>query len=125
MLLVLIVLDFKPRHDWERIETRHMRFEKRCSAIQTALDRDARLASTLGFHLTVFLKQPVYSLLLAIINASGDVRVVEEVIDRYEINTIILTPDMPGLYTILDYAKEYYPNAIEQIGLSFMIRVRP
>lgn len=125
MLAALIVLDFKPRKNWDVIEKQHTRMIKRCAVIEAALEPDARLASATGFHNTVFLGRPVYSLIIAVQNADGDVNSVENVIDRYGINTVILTPSEPGISGLLDYFQENYPNAVKQIGLSFIIRVRP
>lgn len=98
-LLVLFVAaffaTFRPRADWEGIEARHTRFAQRCDAIASALEPDARLGADLGWHLSLFLGRPVYSLRF-LADRLGVAVGADRVIDAYRLDTIVLTePDTP------------------------------
>jgi hypothetical protein len=93
-LLVLIAVDFHPRRDWRRIETRHRELVATAAAIESAIEPDARLAASRGFHYGVYLNRPVFSLVHAIRRARS-YEAAEEVIDRYGIDTVVSSPLVP------------------------------
>jgi hypothetical protein len=106
-LLLLIAIDFKPRHDWDAIETRHREFAEMASAIEQTLEPDARLAAGQGFHHSVYLNRPVYGLLHAAIRAR-DFAAAERIIDKYDLNTVVLSPLVYSDLSFADHMKKHY-----------------
>lgn len=122
-LLLLIAVDFKPRHDWEGIEARHREFTELAPAVERVLAPDARLAAGQGFHYGVYLERPVYNLMHAVRRA-GRVDAVEGIIDKYEINTVVLSPLVPPDRMFAEYFTDRY-GAGTPAGPALVWRVRP
>jgi hypothetical protein len=80
------------------------------------------VASAHGFFYSVYLKRPVYSLSLAARRA-GHVDAVEQVIDRYGIDTVVLSPVIPVEKRLLGYIDARY-DAIDRAGTSLIFPVR-
>ena len=107
MLGVLALADLKPRRDWDRIRDTHALHETLAEALDEQVGPDARIASTEGFHYSVFLERPVYSLLYAAMRA-GRPEAVEGVIDRYEIDVVLLAPTVPSERDFTRYFERHY-----------------
>jgi hypothetical protein len=122
-LLLLIAVDLKPRHDWDEIETRHREFTALVPAVERVLAPDARLAAAQGFHYGVYLERPVYSLMHAVRRA-GRADAVEGIIDKYEINTVVLSSLVPPDRMLVAYFTERY-GAGTRAGPALVWRVRP
>ena len=122
-LLALTVLDFEPRQDWKQIEWQHRSLSARAEAVLLAVAPETRLATALGFYDTVFLERPVYSLSLAV-RRGGSVSAVEEVIDRYQVETLILSTNDSNERTILDFVRKRYPDEVRIADDLFLIDVR-
>jgi hypothetical protein len=122
-LLLLIAIDFKPRHDWPAIEARHRAFGELAASVDGALEPDARLGAGQGFHYGVYLERPVYTLMHAVRRA-GRLEAAEQIIDKYELNTIVLSPLVPPDQPLVPYfTARYGPGT--PAGPALTWRVRP
>jgi hypothetical protein len=123
-LVLLIAADVSPRRGWDAIERRHRHWVAIAAELQAALPPGAVLATAKGFHLTVYLERPVYSLLFAVWRV-GDPEVVEELIERYGIDTVILTPGLRDDAPLVPYFLSRYGEP-RRIGpcLLFSVRTR-
>jgi hypothetical protein len=75
-----------------------------------------------GTHYQVFMDRRIYNLRWAPSRLGGS-KGVEELIDKYEINIVVVTPGkVPAGY--LEYFLPRYPDH-EQIDEGYVIRVRP
>jgi hypothetical protein len=90
-LLAVIAVDFRPREGWENIAARHRLFQEFCDDAARHLRPDARLAAPIGWHYSLFLDRPVYSLNFSKLRA-GDGRSAQFVYDKYGLNTLICAP---------------------------------
>jgi 4-amino-4-deoxy-L-arabinose transferase-like glycosyltransferase len=122
-ILLLVAVEFDPRPSWESVEQRHGLYKGVSSAIASRLEPDARIGAGLGFHYGVYLERPVYSLLFAV-RREGSPEAVEAVIDRYGLDTIVLSPLVGFDMTLLPYFEERYGDA-EEAWIASVIRVRP
>ena len=123
LLAVLVGVEFAPRRGWSEMQENHDAFNEICSAVQWALDSDARVATAFNWHYATCLDRPVYTLLFAVRRAE-DPAAAEAVIDAYGINTVILTP-----FWVLDRAlfpsfKSRYAD-VKHVGNAYVFRVRP
>jgi hypothetical protein len=122
VLVLLIAVDFEPRADWPAIEARHEAFVETAEAVERALAPDARLGAGQGFHHSVYLERPVYSLMYAV-QRSGRPDAVEEIIDKYHLNTVVLSTLVPPDVLLLPYFRERYgPGTVA--GSAEVYRVR-
>lgn len=122
--LACAAVDFAPRQDWERIEGQHRSLVARADAVRLAAPPEARLATALGFHDTLFLERPVYSLALAVRRA-GSPEAIEAVIDRYGVDTLILSASDAAESSLLGFVRPRYPDEVEIAANLFLVRVRP
>jgi len=121
-LAALIVIDFHPRRDWDRIEQQHQLLAALCEEYAAHLGADDRPGSNRAWHYAVFLERPVYSLELAILRA-GNVAAAEGIIDKYHLNKILLSPARVKDREVLSYFEGRYAN--EAGMLARVYRVRP
>lgn len=131
-LVGLTYADFKPHHEWKKIEKRHLAFAEHCAALESILKPDARFGSTLGWHYELLLDRPVPGLQ----RPMGRVRepeAVEALIDLYDVNTVVISsmdragdpPRNPaGIRRLHDYLTSNYDDVVET-GWATIIRVRP
>ncbi len=107
LLLALLAFDFDPRPNWRRIEEDFRARRELAAACNASLPKDARLASNIGWHWSVFLERPVYSLFFAA-RRSGRPEGAEAVIDTYGVDTVILRVDPPEDPVFLNYFATKY-----------------
>ncbi len=122
-ILSLVAWDFKPRHDWPAIEEQHRAFVELAAAVTERLAPDARLAAGQGLHYGVYLDRPVYSLMHAV-RRLGLPDGAEEIIDKYRINTVLLSQLVPQDEALAPYFEERYGPG-ERAGSARVWRVRP
>ncbi len=92
LFLVLVpVLGFRPRAGWGQIEGQHDFYVRYAAEVAAAVPSEQRVASQIGWHLSVYLDRPVWSLFFAARRAGG-LQGAFEVIDKYEIDAIALSP---------------------------------
>jgi hypothetical protein len=91
VLLALPVLCFHPRRDWDRIEAAHAFYQRYAAEVRAAVPEDVRVASQIGWHLSVYLDRPVWSLFFAARRAGGPAGALA-VVERHGIGAIALSP---------------------------------
>lgn len=94
-LLALPFLDFRPRAGWDRIEAQHAFYERYAAEVAGVLKPTDRVASPIGWHLSVYLDRPVWSLFFAIRRAQGPGGA-WDVISRREIDAVALSSRVPS-----------------------------
>ncbi len=123
LVAALAGFDFRPHQGWQQIETRHRRFVETCAALRARLADDAVVATTVGWHLSVYLQRPVYSVSPAMKN-SRRLSTCEEVIDRYRVNTLVAADFLVDSDALEKYLRSKYGQG-EQAGEARIYRVRP
>lgn len=58
---VVASIDARPRAGWDRIEASHAAYRQVADDVEAVVPRDARLATAIGWHLSVHLGRPVWS----------------------------------------------------------------
>lgn len=94
-LVVLPLLDFRPRSGWDRVEAQHVFYERFAAEVAAAVPADRRVASPIGWHLAVFLDRPVWSLFFSMRRAGGPEGALAA-IDRHRIDAVALSPRVPA-----------------------------
>ena len=94
LLLALLAHDFDLRPDWPRIESENRTRREIADAWKANLPPDARLASNVGWHWSVFLERPVYSLLFAARRAGGPAGATP-LLAKYGIDAVLMRVDPP------------------------------
>ena len=122
-ILAIASIDVKQRHT--QVEQVHRVYETISAGFETGLAPDAVVASPVGWHHSVYLERPVYSLFFAVRRAQNDMQAAERIIDKYGINTVILAPRVPADAAMLPYFAERYASGARQHGESVVVRVRP
>jgi hypothetical protein len=119
-LLALAAADFRFRPGWDAIERRHAAWAGVAADVAAATPEGARLAAPTGWHLSVFLGRPVYSLFFAAKRSgwSG----IQQVLEKYQIDYVVVHPiwKSPGLAQALE--REEAPAT--RSGETLMFRVR-
>ncbi len=123
-LLALTALDFQPRKNWDVLEQEFGRQTAQARAFAERLPADARLGARVGWHYALLLDRPVWSLRFAIDRSpKRNVAAMEDVIDRYDLNTLLVGPDkIESFY--LPYLLSRYGQG-ERAGEGWVFRVRP
>jgi len=121
-LLLLIVVDFAPRAGWEQIRSEHAWHAAAMSKARDALPPDARIASMRGMHHSVHLGRPVFNLRFGIARGHG-AEGAEAVIDRYRIDTVMLSPAIQMDRAPIAYFRHRYGKP-ESVGEMLIWRVR-
>lgn len=93
LLVSIVAADFSPRQGWGEIKAWHERMTRISQTLDRELPVDTRLATMRGFHYAMMLDRPVHSLRWAHRLGPG-IDGTEAVIDRYQINTLLLDPDV-------------------------------
>jgi hypothetical protein len=121
-LLLLIVADFAPRAGWEKIRSEHAWYAAAMSKVRDALPPGARIASMRGTHYSVHLGRPVFNLRFGIARGSS-VEGAEAVIDRYRIDTVMLSSAIPMDEAPIAYFQRRYGKP-ESVGEMLIWHVR-
>jgi hypothetical protein len=117
------VHDFAPRAGWPQIEAQHRAFTEFCSDVEAQLPSDARVAAPIGWHYSVYLNRPVYSLMFGMRRA-GNIGGAEQVIEKYGINTVILAPFTPPERELMKYFEHRYTSVVHTSQGGMIVRVR-
>jgi len=92
-----IALTARPRQGWDEIELEHARLEQLTQKLAKRLEPDMRIAAPVGWHLTLILDRPVYSLRFAYVRFRAAAPAVDLVVQKYGVDTIVLVAgDWPG-----------------------------
>jgi 4-amino-4-deoxy-L-arabinose transferase-like glycosyltransferase len=90
-LLALLAVDLSPFQDWERIEHRHRKYEMVRERVAARVEEDDVLAAHRAWHYAVFLERPVYALEF-VLRRTESFAAAEELIDRYGIDAVVVSP---------------------------------
>jgi hypothetical protein len=121
LIAVLAVRDFEPRAGWEKIEAIHRRYADFSADVSGRVAPDARLASLIGWHYSVFLDRPVYSFYFAVYRKQS-MQGVQDVIEKYGIDTVVLAGMSPSDMDMSEYFGQRY--AVEETGKGLIVRIR-
>jgi hypothetical protein len=130
-LLLLLLVDFRPRNGWAAIEKKHRAYLDQLGAVAATLAPDSRVG-TFSEHNTysVYLGLPVACFQYAVLRA-GNLGAIEQIIDRYALDTIALGihPEGAGPGSRRDpgtarYLRENYGFG-SRVGPATIWRVRP
>ena len=124
-LFALIAVDFEPRRDWVKIQQKHDLLTELTTRYATHLKAEDRLGTNRGWHYAVFLDRPVYSLEFEIKRAAGDVAAGERIIDRYDLNKVLLSPTRIKDKEVLPYFEQRYSDRNLGGFLARVYLVRP
>jgi hypothetical protein len=105
LALALTAIDASPRAGWSEIEADHQRMASESAAVAPLLTASTRAAAWRGFHHSVFLQRPIYSLHRSV-GRLGAERGIEAVIERYQLDAIFLTTG--GLSEVRDHLTQRY-----------------
>lgn len=122
LLAALALADFRPRSAWKEIEASDRAWRETSAEVRARLPDDARVASAVGWHLSLFLDRPVWSLRFAMLR-SGKMRDAEAILDKYRLNTVVAVDFDEDDRPALNWFRKNYPG--EQAGQATILRVRP
>ena len=117
------LIGLRERH--AHIRQVHEVYAATCDGFAAHLAPDAVVASPVGWHYSVFLDRPVYSLFFAVRRAKNDMAAAERVIDKYGIDTVVLSERVPADRALLPYFAQRYAEGARRSGASYVFRVRP
>ena len=90
LVVLVAAIDFEPRAGWRAIEAEHARLAAASEAAAPMLAPGSRVAAWRGFHHSVFLERPVFSLHRSVGRLGAEAGI-EAVIERHDVDTIFLT----------------------------------
>jgi hypothetical protein len=135
-LLVLAALGFRYREGWAELEQEHRANLEQARAWNEHLPADAKLAGPIGWHHSVYVGRTVHSLYFAVRRKARGTETepgrgadpkamlaVEEVIDKYALNTVILSGEPSDLWMAPYFEKFHGPGV--RAGAGWVFRVRP
>jgi hypothetical protein len=123
LVLLLALCDFAPRRGWKQIEASHRAFEATSRALSTRLPADARLAAPFAsWRYSLYLGRPVYTLFFAWVRR-GDMSGAEEILDKYRIDRVLLSPSSDADRQMAPYFEQRYGIA-DRVGDVAVVRVR-
>ncbi|MBL8861861.1 MAG: glycosyltransferase family 39 protein [Planctomycetes bacterium] len=105
-LVALPFLDFRPRAGWDRVEAQHRFYERYAAEVVAVVPPERRLASQIGWHLSVFLDRPVWSLFFAARRAGGPQGALET-LRRRQIDAVALSPRVPADRSIAPFLLQH------------------
>ncbi|MBI5365221.1 MAG: hypothetical protein HZA53_18735 [Planctomycetes bacterium] len=86
-------VDWSPRQNWTAIEASHEQMRTFCAAAAKELPPDARVAAQLGWHCSVYLGRPVWSLTME--EKRKGAAALGPLLERHRIDTVLLSESMP------------------------------
>lgn len=137
-LVLFAIAGFRYREGWDELAHEHQARIEQARAWNEQLPSDARLATSIGWHHSVYVGRTVHSLYFAIrrktreadaLGLTGGKRAemqmqgAEEVIDKYHLNTVILDAN-PSDQSLLNYFRRRYGPGV-RAGEGWIFRVRP
>jgi len=113
--------DLVPRRDWEAIERGHQQLTELARRFEEHLEADDVVASFRGWHYAVALDRPVYSLQFGFVRGGGPAGA-EELIDKYGIEKVVLSPIVELERQFVPYFRAKYPVTGKDEALVFQVR---
>ena len=120
-LLALGTLDVSPRQNWPNIRKAHRQLKQLATGYEQNITDDDIIASFRGWHYSVFLERPIYSLQFGFLREGGPSGA-EELIDRYGINKVLLSPNVALENHFVPYFQSKYPVKSRGAALVFDVR---
>lgn len=121
VVVALAARTFEPTRDWDRFEREHVALRALCDRFEKQVRPDARLGTQRGWFYAVYLDRPVYSFEFAVKRARNPAAA-EAIIDKYELDTVVLSPLGVKDQEVLPYFEARYgPSS----GVARVYRVRP
>ncbi|MFN0243753.1 MAG: ArnT family glycosyltransferase [Planctomycetota bacterium] len=115
-------LVWRPRASWPMSQLYFDAYRSMTDDFRAALAPDAVPASAIGWHNSVFLDQPVYSLTFTARRFATEAAV-EALIDKYGINTVTLSKNVAADVFLMKYFKDKYgPATGTETNLVFRVR---
>jgi hypothetical protein len=121
-VLAWIAVDWAPRQGWEDVAREHRVYEDITRRFEEHLAPTDTLASMRGWHYSVYLERPVFSLEFTVERA-GRAAAAESLIDRYGIDTVLLSPANPVDRPLIEYFESRYGSEEPDV-LARVYRVR-
>jgi hypothetical protein len=121
LFLALPILDFRLRAGWDKIERNHQATAELCAALSAKLAPGERVAAPIGWHYSVYLDRPVWSLFFAA-RREGGLQGAEHVIAKYGIGAVVLSPMFPADRAMIPWFREHHGPG-EAAGAGFVFRV--
>jgi hypothetical protein len=122
LLVLVFAIDFRPREGFENIAARHRLYQEFCDDVKRRLRPDARLAAAIGWHYSLYLDRPVYSLNFSK-QREDDARGAQFVYEKYGLNTLICAPFSPAELRLLPQCRAL-PRCEEAAHGGVVVRVR-
>ena len=121
-MLLLTSVDYIHRARWEQIERSHGESVQISKDLAPWLTPETKLATLLGHDYMVYFGRPVVSLKVALSRTKRKSSAVEDIIDKYGVNTVFLPIRTQG-ETISEYLVNRY-GAGQSTGSATLWRVR-
>jgi 4-amino-4-deoxy-L-arabinose transferase-like glycosyltransferase len=120
-LCIWIAADFRPRMGWKSLEAEHAHAEALARDLGVHLPSEARVAAPLGWHHSIYLGRPVWSLYFAV-RRTKSIEAIEQIIDKYRIDHVVMSVDPPDDPVMLAWFRARYRE--ESAGSGAVFRVR-
>jgi hypothetical protein len=121
ILALFALVDLRPRQGWELIERRHREVERFCAVVRPRLRPEDRVASYLGWHYSVYLERPVWSLLFGLRTAGPEG--MRAALTKYELDTVIGCDYFPGDQRLLPLLEPWAVSR-EELENATILRLR-
>lgn len=120
-VLVWIAIDWAPRQDWEGIANKHRVYEDITNRFQEHLAPENVLASYRGWHYSVYLHRPVFSLEFVVERAKR-LDAAEAFIDKHEIDTVLLAASKDARPYVEYFESRYGAEAPDPLARVYRVR---
>jgi 4-amino-4-deoxy-L-arabinose transferase-like glycosyltransferase len=121
-ILGWIAFDWNPRQGWDDVAREHRVYQDITGRFARELRAEDRPAAVRGWHYSVYLERPVFSLEF-VVERAGTAQAAEALIDRRGIDTVLLSPGNPVDGPYFDYFEGRY-GSIAKDPLARVYRVR-
>jgi hypothetical protein len=121
LCLALAWADFSPRRGWSEIDSAHAADLDLSRRINARLSAGERLAAPVGWHWSLLLDRPVYSLYFAA--RRGGTAGMDEVLSRRAIDAVILRVEPAETPRMIEHLENRYGPG-ERVGAAVIVRIR-
>lgn len=122
MVLALVLLvEADARPDWDQLREKHETLEETVRAFESLVDEDAVLASHRAWHYALLMDRPIRAMEFAV-EREGDPAAVESILDKYGVDTVLLSHRQRADRKILPYFEERYEPLGTRAARVFRVR---
>lgn len=112
-----------PRGHWDEARTQHELQARWAADARELLPPDARVAAPIGWHASVFLQRPVWSLFFVVRRAGNDFEAAEGLYDKQGIDHVVLWPRVPADRSWIEVlTRKHGPPARRGEALAWRVR---